>query len=1138
MDDNLTPKIELGDLVLPTIETKAAAVRDTAQPHLPEAFPEGAGLAARQAREDAAQLSHRETFRLQTEQSSVNSAIEWAQDLPDAISEWTATGNANLAPYREELTKDIPGWLIEDVMGSRTLVGARARAARIREDNQQQAALAAQKGISKLAVSMGASLFDADLPLMFATGGTVAAARVAHGVSRSALSAGMGAGAARATGKFLTGAAGGAQAGAITGGLELAVRDDRDLGHFMTSVTQAAVMGARYSSYLSRRFDEVDAAMADFEVNLQRQLADPKDPIHNQEPALGQHFGPVTVDLGDTTQSTGQRQGPVTIDLEGDANSMGAAGTGMLQFRTAMKKAGASDSTMQLSDNMYAWRQASDFEKNMREDTSNPLVNLLVGNSHATVPIPGTSKSIPVGQIAGTVFTLAQRDFTDLVFSKSPSANYVAAELLESASGLGRDGSTASVLKEMYHSSAMVNVDRSLGDARAAFFQQRGLNPLKTGSTRAFDRELRLAMNERHMGRQEPKEFTELLDKLDRTHEVVLAQMQGHSEAVSVRGSTAVANRSGWMRYAWNGRKFVDAIDQLGKKEVQNAFALAYQRGSGLKPKLAKKVAKAIVNRMRNKGMGIDAVDSRLLETDNREAIETLLGDSGLTKADVDSVMKAFNSGAQERSKKGYLRDRVDADLSVRIGNSDLTLADLMDDDFERVLQQYVGDASGAAALARKGIRDKADQDRLITSIMTEQAALGDTKLTRPRVEAILSQFSGGTHKGHMWGTTTDGLNPMTSMLTKATRVSLLQRLGLTQMMDTANMFVANGTARALEPMLANIGVGTTMTQPAMRAALADLQSVGVIVGKDHDLFAPHLTVDEGGLAMDALGQGVQQGMGKLDRLNSYVSGQIGVTKVQQEVAAVATSSNLIRYLAGEETNLTERMVRDMGLTTASVRELKGHIKSGKVSITKEGTVDLNAKSWSPELREEFGAAMVRSVNQQVQKSMTGETSVWMNTDVGKILTAIKTFGMVAGQKQMTRQLMIGGNPALVNAAAWQIGFSYAVISLSQAIQGTDMDAVDKARLAVAYTPALGTIPMVVDPMTSMLGFDDYNFSPYGRYSHYLDSPVFETVGKLAQSPGAILDTVTGTGDYQDNQNARAMFFMNWYGMKRVWDEL
>ena len=113
----------------------------------------------------------------------------------------------------------------------------------------------------------------------------------------------------------------------------------------------------------------------------------------------------------------------------------------------------------------------------------------------------------------------------------------------------------------------------------------------------------------------------------------------------------------------------------------------------------------------------------------------------------------------------------------------------------------------------------------------------------------------------------------------------------------------------------------------------AELESIGVIVGKDHDLFAPHLTIDETELANDTLGQNIQNGLSKVERATNFVSGQIHVSAIQQEVASAGITTNLMKYLSGQETNLTERAVRDLGLNFGTVRRLKGMVQRGEIEV-------------------------------------------------------------------------------------------------------------------------------------------------------------------------------------------------------------
>lgn len=330
---------------------------------------------------------------------------------------------------------------------------------------------------------------------------------------------------------------------------------------------------------------------------------------------------------------------------------------------------------------------------------------------------------------------------------------------------------------------------------------------------------------------------------------------------------------------------------------------------------------------------------------------------------------------------------------------------------------------------------------------------------------------------------------------------------------------------------------GGALSKADLQSLSDELDSIGVVAGRDHDIFAPHMTIDETELANNALMNAAQRGMSSIERATHFVSGQIHVTSFQQQVAASAVTTNVIKTLAGQDTNLTTRMLRDIGLEPDRIHEITDLIEQGVIKV--EGSkIELNSEQWDPDLKLEFGAAMTRAMHQQAQKGMIGETSVWMNSDIGKLLSALKTFALVATQKQMARNLMIGGSSHFVTASAWQMGFAYAVLTLAQGIQGTELSPADRGWLAAAYTPNIGTIPMLVDPMTSMMGFEDLNFSPYGRYASYLDTPVFEVTQRLAQAPGGAMGMLSGEGTYNDMQNARAMFFLNWYGMKRLWEEM
>jgi hypothetical protein len=268
-----------------------------------------------------------------------------------------------------------------------------------------------------------------------------------------------------------------------------------------------------------------------------------------------------------------------------------------------------------------------------------------------------------------------------------------------------------------------------------------------------------------------------------------------------------------------------------------------------------------------------------------------------------------------------------------------------------------------------------------------------------------------------------------------------------------------------------------------------------------------------------------------------YASGHHHILSFLQKTSADATFVHLMDGIAFKKNGMSDRAMRDMGITESTRAELLHLHSTGDINLsTGQKKVDLSGLS--KEAQEELAVGMHVAVNQQLQRGSIGETSMWMDSDIGKVLSTLKTFGILATQKQLARRLMVGGKPDVAMAAAWQIGFAYTVLSASHAIQGTEMSTLDRARLAVVYSPVLGIGPTTVDPVMNMLGFDSLHFSPYGRYSSPLSSPVIETVEKLARAPGSAIDMVKGDGNYDDMQNARAMFFLNWYGMKRLWEEM
>jgi hypothetical protein len=195
----------------------------------------------------------------------------------------------------------------------------------------------------------------------------------------------------------------------------------------------------------------------------------------------------------------------------------------------------------------------------------------------------------------------------------------------------------------------------------------------------------------------------------------------------------------------------------------------------------------------------------------------------------------------------------------------------------------------------------------------------------------------------------------------------------------------------------------------------------------------------------------------------------------------------------------------------------------------------LNIDQWDPDLADIFGSAMVRNMNQTVQKSMAGEQDAWMHTDWGSLMTHLKTFPMQAFQKQFMRN----GRHMDMQAVAYMLtGLSSAMIAVNirDALDGRERSTWDRAKAAFDYNNMTSWMGTAWDPAMTMLGLDDMRLNPYGPNAN-LTPPVISQMNKLIRVPGAIPKFLTGNADYYDRQALKAAPFAGTYIFSRMFDK-
>lgn len=1053
--------------------------------------------------------------------------------------------------YRDQLTSGIPIHLHKEIMDSTDLRSAERIKYKVQREMDRDFRLQMQTGLSADGVKMLASAVDLDLPLVFMSGGMAGAAKVQRAVNTMATS--------RKARGALMGAAGVLQGGLITNPVSYALDPTYDWINVADNMLIRGAVGG-VMGFLAPSLTTVslggDQPLLTAHKQLQSALKDPEHNIHNRPEDMGVASSEGAVDSSRSIWDEEDLETKWDDPIDKPEGSIGAAN---ITPNPANKPQTFDEATTNWKKNVKWGDKQTKATTNLFYRVANDMVDKDTDGWAAVW--------------AAKFMNTSTQDYADLFKSKAPGANWMAGVIFESANGFGRLGSTAATLQEMWSNSLAKSVVRPWEEAVTQFAidtgnTMAGRYGIKDVAKAEFARLVRLEMNSRSLGRSgkavvkvDGRNYApnpsvqKAADALDAMHDQARMLMTEKG----VFGSKTLRAHKGFLSYNWAPEKFLAFPKEQMVKALEQGYMSA---GTFTSTDLANKVARAVYDRFSNRAKGIDAVDSRMMTLDNRDAMEQMFKDAGVPEREIKSLMIRLTKDAEERGKRGYLKSRNEIDLETPIGDSGLSLVDVMSMDIMGDTMRYMRSVAGSSALAAKGLRSSADIADAIRTINKQQEAVGEKPIPPDKLRAMLSPFTtGGAVSGYLRGHVNNGIDPYFATALQAARTSLLQQLGLSQLMDTTNIIAANGVKNFMDsgftPMM------NKMAKKDQQKLLDDLEQIGVILGKDHELFAPHLQLDEVSAVQDGVFQKyVRPFVQNAEKYTSFLSGFNHIQAQQQKMAAASSAARIMDDLSemikikddmdnplvqlGESSatapvvgsspwkdTIAWRRIVDAGLEE-SWEQMAGLIQSGVIKKTDNGLWDLNIKAWEDgALTELFGSAMTRIGRQQVQKAMPGEVSVWMNSYLGRALTQLRTFGLISMQKQIVRNVHVM-QTEVVGAAAMGMAGAYAALSLKDALNGKERSSTDRARLAITYSPMLGITGMTIDPIMAMMGFDNYGISPYAQYASPISVPVVETTAKMLRFPGAVIDKATGTADYQDQADFRSMFMMNMAGMQRI----
>lgn len=962
------------------------------------------------------------------------------------------------------------------------------------------------KGFAAMAV---AGIVDVDLPLMMLPGGTYLGTKVGKVVGTQG----------RIANSLRTGAAG-LEAGVVTETVGAALAPTGD----WTDIPNAALGGMIFGTGLgSLSKGDVTARNANKSIATLRE--DFEDSVANGETGRIDYMTPVpqrdtvfdtsTVGAAQTPGSGGRIKAPDSADYDPELSQPGVV---------SMRK------------------QAETF----------------IEDNDIDFDIETAFNDSVLGRAAKKMYTMINKtllasDSDSLLNSKSPIARALAFKLLENPVGLVRNNKSGAMLNNIYFKQIASPVNTNYGrffDTWAGSQGRTDPKPLWRANTELrnkFDQEVMTELQYRyHDGGNNPNSspaVREYADMIDQASAQGLKIMQGENGEAAVRGSETLAPEKGWFRQMWRGDKIIKAIQEAPKgkrkatkKAIENALVSSYKKVyPGLDPELAKQYARAVIRRALAKERGIDTNLARMLEQEGKDFLEETLIDNGFTQDQAARFIDGLKGVNADKGKESMLKHRKDVDLREPIAGTNLRIMDLVDTDILGVWTAYSRRASGAAAMARHGIQ-KADKQDIINAILADQVASGGGNVTRQTLESVFSYFEGGAYAG--------GINPWLRRSLQTTNLSLLNSLGLTQLAETGVQIAAVGMEAFMRTAPREV---QDMLSGKNAVVMDELKGWMAFIEGEHNIYMDHMMLDEistdPGVAAE-LGNWIDGLLVKGRHLQGYTSGFYKVKQLQQRIAVRSMLHRLSQHFEGSK-EMGRKRLQDLGLNPKVEQRIARYFDSGIIEKSPDGdVVKLNFDKWNPSDVMDFAAALNRHADQVVQRAQRGESSSWMHKDVGALLMHLKSFTMLAMQKQLLR------NARIMDAEA-AMGFIYSmatagtIYTAQQAISGREYNLTPEkiAKGAFQLSNMTGWIPQWSDPLASMLGMDDLRFSHYGAQGVGGDvigtPPVLPTMNRIAHIPEATLGLLTNNYKNEDIQALQATPIIgNAYGFSYMFNAM
>lgn len=648
------------------------------------------------------------------------------------------------------------------------------------------------------------------------------------------------------------------------------------------------------------------------------------------------------------------------------------------------------------------------------------------------------------------------------------------------------------------------------------------------------------------------------VNKLAAATRGIFADYLKEAKAAGVAGFDAIPSNPNYLPRVVNHLRMFQAEQQYGTGTIVNFFDAAIRQAMPDMPEdLAMRMAKGYVTRMKKLRIGADHNAMHGFPLDDMAYLREVLRESGETDdviEDVVTKLRAWQAdkGDEQGGTIRYAKRRLQLDETFvgkvvdqqklretgQMETVELRMSDLLENDVEHLFARYNRTLSGHIGMAKQaGIRSVGDFQKLIKEIKERYEA-------DPKEAELLVRYAENAYKLVVGQPIEDSgdLQRALKLARDFNFMTTMNAAGWAQIPDLAGLFAAGNLRHTLKMS----GLGRVMrslkrdehgrlTDPLAR----ELEGM-VGIGTDfhnNAVFASYENVEgDFGGKLGKFEHGVRLG----GRVTSVISGMSFANTLAARMAAQSITSRIMRE-ALEGGEFSAKRLADLGFDSDLMARVGDQLRRHAVDLQDDAGSTVKSPNWVAwddlEARDAFLYGIQRYTNRIVQREDIGDTTLWMNTGIGKVLAQFRRFAIVS----MSKQILHGANHldaetatrvalsmALAGFAYWlQYELKAASMGPEESKKFREQYLTGDRIVAAAYARSSfsGLLPGMMDTITaSTIGERYFDVRASGQASDLITgNPTFALVNNLGTVGSTAITSVVREDVQWTQRDAKAL---------------